>query len=420
MKPRKFPEKLRQGNSSCVIYRNTNPLRPGGEDFKLAFYDLDGKRRFRSFADYRDAREAADAVLLKAARGELETLDMDRAAVVAYSRAALALKPFNIPVDRAAEDYARLLELLGGSVQPVEAVRYYLRKHPRELPPRTVAEVTAELLTEKEAQGLSATYTGDLRWRCNNFARSFQVQIAAVTGADIRDWLAARKLSPRSYNNFLRALRTLFEFAKTRGYLAKDHDEVDGVALRKDRGGDIEIFTPEEIAGLLAAATPDLLPVIAIGGFAGLRSAEIERLDWSEIHLAGPFIEITAGKAKTASRRLAPVPENLAAWLAPYAQQTGRVWPHTHAYLYEALRKVAERAKVPWKHNALRHSFISYRLAAIQNTNQVALEAGNSPQMIFAHYRELVRPQDAANWFAVAPTPAANVAPMRDAVAAAG
>jgi len=47
MKPRKFPEKLRQGNSSCVIYRNTNPLRPGGEDFKLAFYDLDGKRRFR-------------------------------------------------------------------------------------------------------------------------------------------------------------------------------------------------------------------------------------------------------------------------------------------------------------------------------------------------------------------------------------
>jgi hypothetical protein len=40
--------------------------------------------------------------------------------------------------------------------------------------------------------------------------------------------------------------------------------------------------------------------------------------------------------------------------------------------------------------------------------------------MIFAHYRELVRPQDAANWFAVAPTPAANVAPMRDAVAAAG
>ena len=54
-----------------------------------------------------------------------------------------------------------------------------------------------------------------------------------------------------------------------------------------------------------------------------------------------------------------------------------------------------------WKNNGLRHSYISYRLAAVQNTAQVALEAGNSPQMIFQHYRELVRPADAEKWFAV-------------------
>jgi hypothetical protein len=61
-----------------------------------------------------------------------------------------------------------------------------------------------------------------------------------------------------------------------------------------------------------------------------------------------------------------------------------------------------------WKNNGLRHSFISYRLAEIQNTAQVALEAGNSPQMIFRHYRELVRPVDAEKWFVV--TPASVVA----------
>ena len=44
---------------------------------------------------------------------------------------------------------------------------------------------------------------------------------------------------------------------------------------------------------------------------------------------------------------------------------------------------------MPWKHNALRHWLISYRVADIQNVAQVALEAG-SPQMIFKHYRELV------------------------------
>jgi hypothetical protein len=41
--------------------------------------------------------------------------------------------------------------------------------------------------------------------------------------------------------------------------------------------------------------------------------------------------------------------------------------------------------ELEWKKNALRHSFISYRVAAIQNVNQVALEAGNSAAMIFKH-----------------------------------
>jgi len=69
----------------------------------------------------------------------------------------------------------------------------------------------------------------------------------------------------------------------------------------------------------------------------------------------------------------------------------------------------AETAKIEgwpafgWKHNALRHSFISYRVADIQNVAQVALEAGNSPQMIFKHYRELVRPAEAKAWFAISP-----------------
>jgi hypothetical protein len=57
-----------------------------------------------------------------------------------------------------------------------------------------------------------------------------------------------------------------------------------------------------------------------------------------------------------------------------------------------------------WKHNALRHSFISYRVAQTQNVAQVALEAGNTPQMIFQHYRELVRQTEAKKWFSLVPS----------------
>jgi hypothetical protein len=58
---------------------------------------------------------------------------------------------------------------------------------------------------------------------------------------------------------------------------------------------------------------------------------------------------------------------------------------------------------VEWKKNALRHSFISYRVAETQNVAQVALEAGNSPQIIFQHYREVVRLKEAKRWFGIEP-----------------
>jgi integrase len=62
-----------------------------------------------------------------------------------------------------------------------------------------------------------------------------------------------------------------------------------------------EILTPEQLFGLLSAAPCDLLPVLAIQAFAGLRT-EIVRLDWSEIDQVGLVNSIrwcylgTAGK----------------------------------------------------------------------------------------------------------------------------
>ena len=38
-----------------------------------------------------------------------------------------------------------------------------------------------------------------------------------------------------------------------------------------------------------------------------------------------------------------------------------------------------------------------------KNPAAVALEAGNSPRVVFSNYRELVRPADAVKWFAIAP-----------------
>ena len=43
------------------------------------------------------------------------------------------------------------------------------------------------------------------------------------------------------------------------------------------------------------------------------------------------------------------------------------------------------------------------RLAQTQDAAKVALELGNSPAMLFKHYRELVTPEAAEEWFSIRP-----------------
>ena len=79
------------------------------------------------------------------------------------------------------------------------------------------------------------------------------------------------------------------------------------------------------------------------------------------------------------------------------------MWPKSEPFLFDLMRDAGKDSGVKWKHNALRHSFISYRVAKIKNVNEVAMEVGNSPDMIFKHYRELVTEKEADAWFGVTP-----------------
>ena len=165
---------------------------------------------------------------------------------------------------------------------------------------------------------------------------------------------------------------------------------------------DVEIFTPDEMERILNTAERHLvIPMIAIGGFAGLRNAEICRLDWTDIKLDRGFIEVRAMNAKTRARRLVPISDNLKAWLIPFAQTSGKV------VVFEkpnaAMTNIGRRAGVKWKKNALRHSFVSYRLAQTNDPARTALEAGHDQRILFRHYREVVTAEMATKWFSIMP-----------------
>jgi integrase len=396
--------------------------------YTVAYYQ--GTKRVRQkFSDLAKARREAELIAVKLANGETEALKLTGGDRADYVRAMQKLREWKPGVDLnlAITDYVAVMRRLPEHVSLSEAIEFYLKRHPIGLPAKTVREVVNELIASKTSAGKSDVYIKDLTSRLGAFADSFQLRITSVTGKQIEEYIRGlktlngdesqrRQLSGRTQNNIRRLVSTLFKFAIKRGYLAKDHDEISGVEKASVDSGEIEVFSPAELQKLFTAClTPvkergkwrtreEMVPYLAVAAFCGLRAAEIMRLDWSEIHLTGTekFVEVTAGKAKTASRRTVPITDNCAAWLERYAKPSGPVINLSRAdkqlFLY-----LAKKSGVPWKHNGLRHSFISYRLAVVKDVGQVSLEAGNSPGMVFKHYRQLVRESEAKEWFNVVP-----------------
>jgi len=263
--------------------------------------------------------------------------------------------------------------------------------------------VIDEFLDAKRQNGAAEAYLRTLRYHLNPFRERFRTGIGNVTTADLDTWLRALGHSNRTRKNVLVSLVTLFRFARGLGYLPKNiPTEAEGVARPKAKSGAIGILTPAELRTILHSAdTEERQTYFALGAFTGIRAAELSRLEWKEIDLRRRYIEIAAAKAKTAARRLVPVCDALYGWLLPNSDRTGLIFSSQRSA--ERLVEWAGKQIGRWPKNALRHSFVSYRVAQTQNVAQVALEAGNSPQMIFANYRELVTQEAAEEWFSIKP-----------------
>lgn len=247
-----------------------------------------------------------------------------------------------------------------------------------------------------------------MRTRLSQFAAVFDGKpLSEITSPQIDEWLRSlsdketgKRLSPVTRNNFRRVLIVAFNFAMVRGYCVGNPAEQSAKA--KEIASAVGILTVDETARLLENAAPAVLPYIAIGAFAGLRRAELERLDWQEVDLQSWLIEVTASKAKSARRRFVKIQPNLARWLQPYAQLSGNVTPPGYRLLLESAREKAGIAE--WPQNALRHGFASYHLAWFNDAAALALELGHkNSNLVFQHYRQLVKPKQAERYWKIAP-----------------
>jgi integrase len=334
-------------------------------------------------------------------RSEAEAAAMrQRTLLERHSREAIGLS------QREMSDFIQAKQRLAGLGKNInDAVEFYASHLERICRHgATVSQLADEVVKAKHQDGRSGAYVRDLRLRLGGFVQEFGDRpIAGITVEELDNWLRALPYSPRGRMNYRTVICLLFSYAEARGII--DRNPVLRTARPKLIDKAPEILTVDELRSLLEAAAsvaPDVIPMIALGAFAGLRDAEIHRLHWNEIDLARGHIEVKAAKSKTAQRRLIPIQPNLVAWLRPYSSMTGNIVPSRLRPKIVAARAAAGLDK--WPQNGLRHSFASYRLAATHNAPQVAAELGHtSPQILYAHYRELVRPEEAERYWKISP-----------------
>lgn len=368
-------------------------------------YRLNGKPMRKANADFEKAKNLAQSIASEIAKNgvgavlTLTGLEKER-----YLSACSKSDECGVSLDRAVEGYSEASKSLGG-VPIMEAVRFYLASKGAKLEPISVQDAVRKMIDAKTAAGRSDRHLKDLDSRLGRFASSFAMNLGDVRAEHVGRWLGGLEgVGPRSRNNYLTAIRGLVGYAERREWIHAGQINLDSIDRATEPNHEVTILSPQEMERILEACRPEMMPFVAIAAFAGVRHAEIKRMSWDQIHWEDNTIEVKADQSKNASkmrgraRRMIELQPNLREILLPY-KSAGRICDIVKTD--NELAKLSRGSGVKWSNNVLRHSFGTYRLAQTRNESVVALEMGNSPAMIHAHYKRPVTQEMSQKWFRI-------------------
>jgi integrase len=289
-----------------------------------------------------------------------------------------------------------------------------------------------------EKKGTKGTrYRTDLKTRLKRFAQDFGDRpLRSITAAEIETWLAALRsrknpdkleeaplLAALSRNHYRANIHALFAFGAAPSRCWCDENPVAAIDPEEVKREKPKAYTPEDAALVMQTALeskPDLVPVLALGFFAGLRVSEALEIELGGLPLDDDDedgFKVLDGKT---GDRTAPLTPACRAWLTAQPRRKDKAWLKTERKLVDEMQELFRLAGVEQIDNGARHSFISYRCAETRDVAAVADECGNSVQTIKNHYREITTKKVAAKFFAIRPTgTAANVTHIEEGRASA-
>lgn len=292
----------------------------------------------------------------------------------------------------------------------------------------TIAEAVASFLDYKRTR-IGERHLEGLTGQLGRFAKAFgTAPLDKVTGAEIEGWVCKiPRLGPVSRNKLRKSLKSLFAYGCDTSPAWCDRNPIAKIGKEKEPSKIPESYTPEETAAILQTAldmNSPAFPELVLGFFSGLRPTEIMALDLSIIDFASdefrtPLHHANGEETKTGAR-MAPLTPACKAWLLAQPRRTGKACTYDGQGLSMEIRTILAAAKVKTIYDGRRHSFVSYRCAAIRDVAKVADECGNSPNVIKKNYRNIVTAAAAERYFAIRPeAKAENVMSIEDGRASA-
>jgi len=307
-----------------------------------------------------------------------------------------------------------------------KAVDFYLAHHKtKKFSPHTVEVCSEKFIQSGIANELSSSQVKNLKKHCGRFSRTFgKRKIHEIDAGEIQQWFESQKdektgkpWQSKTKRNYKGSLVSLSLYARdTLKAIPYNNEETEFQKVKvpkKQSNLPVDIYTPQEMKRLLNKAIEtdiDLIPILVLGGFMGLRPAESHgqeadrgRLCWDHFVWNDKFLPVYGQKIKTKATRDVPIPANANAWLKPFKNLKGEIWKLKKAY-DSRFYKLRKEAGVGSIHDGLRHSYCSYRYRILKgNVDQVADEMGNSREEVIRSYKRNVTDRDASAWFGIIP-----------------
>ena len=234
-------------------------------------------------------------------------------------------------------------------------------------------------------------------------------KVSDLTKDDIEGAIRKDNPSASTFNLILRTLSPAFNRAVREGWATENVCK--RIERHETKRRTVAVLSLAQARKLMTSAKdyrsdselPDWLQVDASGAtaalalmlFAGVRPAEVARLEWNDIDMDAATVFVSNEKAKTDRSRFFDMPDTLRQWLetVPASQRQGDIVPPNWKKVWQAIRR---KVGITDERDQCRKSFASYHLQAFGDVNLTRSIMGHEAgDVIFQHYRGLVKPKDA-------------------------